>query len=125
METEKLERMESSFQTSPEKTQFMEYLIELLKSNNETSLRNIFLDFSDIDWGETSIKQNISTWPNVINDFLLLGTTMPNETNTGKILKKLAVTKEEVEFLSKKQNVYKRWKDALWSGAKKRLGSKK
>jgi hypothetical protein len=125
MESEKLEKFETSFQTSPEKTQFLQYILEKIKTNNETSLRDIFLEFSDMEWGEKSIKQNISNWPNVINNFMILGTTMPNETNPAAILKKLGITKEEADFLSKKQTAYKKWKDAIKDGAKKRLGGKK
>jgi len=125
LENEKLERMASSFELSQEKKQLLEFILSLASTNNEQFLRNIFLETADLDWDEKSVKQMISTWPSVINDFANLGSVMPKETNAGVIMKKLEITKEEAAFLSNKQAVYRKWKDALLDSAKKKLGGKK
>jgi hypothetical protein len=125
LENEKLERIASSFDLSPEKRQFLEFILTSINTNNEQFLRNLFLDAADNEWSEKSIKQMISTWPSVINDFANMGSVMPKETKAAVIMKKFEITKEEAAFLSKKQEVYRRWKDALRDGAKKRLGGKK
>jgi hypothetical protein len=125
LENEKLEKMASSFELSPEKRQFLEFILAAINTNNEQFLRNLFLDSADSEWGDKSVKQVIGNWPSVINDFTTMGSIMPKETNSAVIMKKLEITKEEAAVLSKKQEIYKKWRDALRDGAKKRIGGKK
>lgn len=121
-ETDKLEKLAGAKNANPAKAQLIDFLLKMFDSKNEPFLRNTFLDFADFEWTEGSIRQSVSTWPPVINDFMRLGQLMPDETNPGAILKKLETSKEEADFLAKKQAIYLKWKDELKGFAKKRKG---
>ena len=124
-ESDKLEKMVGVKDTNPEKAQLLDFILKMIASKSDQPLRNTFLDLADFEWTENSVRHSVSTWPSVINDFMSLGQLMPGETNTVIISKKLNISKEEAEFLSVKQAVYKRWKDELRDKTKKNLGGMK
>ncbi|MGC9310198.1 MAG: hypothetical protein ACP5E4_00570 [Candidatus Aenigmatarchaeota archaeon] len=122
MEDEKLERMAGISEADPEIRLFLDFVIEAVKSDNEQFLRYSFLELSDPDWNENSIRQNISTWGSVIGDFQKLGQAAPAQTNPSVIAAVLKVPADEAQFLSKKQAIFIKWKSELKSKAQRRKG---
>jgi len=89
--------------------------LKMLETNDEHSLRSIFIDEVDIATGANSIKQMVVRWSTIIADFMTLGEKMPDETDTDKIREALNISKAEAVILSTKQRLYKNWKEIFGS----------
>lgn len=121
-EVDRLEKLAGITEANPEIKLFLDFLINTVDSKNEMFLRNLFLEFADFEWNENSVRQNISNWATVLDDFLKLGELMPGQKNPKVISSRLKIDKQEAEFLAVKQVVFKKWKGELKSKANKRKG---
>jgi hypothetical protein len=92
--------------------------LKLIETNDEHSLRSIFIDEVDINTGGGSIRQMVVRWPTMIVDFLTLGEKMPDEEDPNKIKDELKISKAEAVILSTKQRLYKNWKEIFGSEVK-------
>ncbi|MBN2095035.1 MAG: hypothetical protein JW727_03225 [Candidatus Aenigmarchaeota archaeon] len=118
-ETDKLEKLAGMYVPDTERKEFLGFVIEKITSKEDVYIRNAFLDLADFEWNENSIRQNVSTWPLVMNHFLMLGQSMPSETSVAVIRGKLQIAPDEADFLAKKQIIFKKWKDELCGRARR------
>ena len=95
--------------------------LKMLETNDEHSLRSIFIDEVDIATGANSIKQIVIRWPTMIADFMTLGEKIPEETDVEKIRKILNISKAEAVVLSTKQRLYNNWKEIFGSEVRGRV----
>lgn len=119
-EVDRLEKLAGMAESSPEKKIFLNFLIDSVNSNNDSFLREAFLDFADPEWNDLSVRQNVSNWGSVLKDFTDLGQIAPGEKNPKIIARRLNIKPEEAEFLSIKQAIFGKWKLELKAAAKKR-----
>ena len=96
-------------------------LLKMFETEDEHSLRAIFIDEVDINTGANSIKQMVVRWPTIIADFMTLGEKMPEEIDVDKIKDELKISKAEAVILSTKQRLYKNWKELFGSEVKDRV----
>ncbi|OYT43182.1 MAG: hypothetical protein B6U88_01650 [Candidatus Aenigmarchaeota archaeon ex4484_56] len=94
--------------------------LKFIETNDEHSLRAVFIDEVDINTGANSMKQMVVRWPTIIADFMKLGEEMPKETDVNKISEKLKISKVEAVILSTKQRLYLNWKEMFGSEVKRR-----
>jgi len=86
-------------------------LLKIIKTNDEHSLRAMFIDEVDISTGPNAIKSIVVRWPTIIADFMTLGEKMPAEENVDKIKDELKISRAEAVILSTKQRLYNNWKE--------------
>jgi hypothetical protein len=90
--------------------------LKMIKTDDEHSLRAIFIDEVDISTGANSIKQMVVRWPTMISDFIKLGDRddTKSEVKVDKIRDSLKVSGAEAVVLSTKQRLYLNWKNDLF-----------